>query len=63
MPPGHDNDGDAAASKAMALDLIVRREIDVSPLLSHTFTMDEIEKAMDYATTYKENARKVCIKF
>jgi L-iditol 2-dehydrogenase len=46
-----------------ALDLIVRREIDVSPLLSHTFTMDEIEKAMDYATTYKENARKVCIKF
>lgn len=28
MPPGHDNDGDAAASKAMALDLIVRRMVN-----------------------------------
>ena len=46
-----------------ALDLIVNRDIDVSPLISHTFRMDEIDKAMDYATTYKENSRKVCIRF
>ena len=46
-----------------AVDLIVNKEIDVSPLISHTFKMDEIDTAMDYATTYKDNARKVCIKF
>lgn len=46
-----------------ALDLIVSRQIDVSPLISHTFSLDEIEKAMDYASTYKDNARKVCLKF
>jgi threonine dehydrogenase-like Zn-dependent dehydrogenase len=46
-----------------ALSLIVDRKIDVSPLISHAFSLDEIEKAMDYATTYKDNARKVCLKF
>ena len=46
-----------------ALDLIVNREIDVAPLISHTFRIDEIDKAMDYATSYKENSRKVCVKF
>ncbi len=46
-----------------ALDLIVTRQIDVSPLISHAFSLDQIEQAMDYATTYKDNARKVCLKF
>ena len=46
-----------------ALDLIVTKQIDVSPLISHAFSLDQIEQAMDYATTYKDNARKVCVKF
>lgn len=46
-----------------ALDLIVTRQIDVAPLISHEFSLDQIEQAMDYATTYKDNARKVCLKF
>ncbi len=46
-----------------ALDLILTRQIDVSPLISHVFNLDQIEQAMDHATTYKDNARKVCLKF
>ena len=46
-----------------ALDLIVTKQIDVSPLISPAFSLDQIEQAMDYATTYKDNARKVCVKF
>ena len=46
-----------------ALDLIVTRQIDVLPMISHVFSLDQIEQAMDYATTYKDNARKVCLKF
>lgn len=46
-----------------ALDLIVTKQIDVSPLISHVFKLDEIEKAMEYASTYKDNARKVCLQF
>jgi threonine dehydrogenase-like Zn-dependent dehydrogenase len=46
-----------------ALELIVNREIDVSPMVSHVFKMDEIDTAMEYASTYKESARKVCIRF
>ena len=46
-----------------ALDLIVTRQIDVSPMISHVFSLDQIEQAMDYATTYRDNARKVCLKF
>jgi threonine dehydrogenase-like Zn-dependent dehydrogenase len=46
-----------------ALDLIVTKQIDVSPMVSHVFKLEDIEKAMQYATTYEDNARKVCIKF
>lgn len=46
-----------------ALELIVNKEIDVAPLISHVFSMEEIDKAMDYASTYKEDTRKVCVKF
>ena len=46
-----------------ALDLIVTKQIDVSPMISHVFDLDQIEQAMDYATTYKDNSRKVCLKF
>jgi L-iditol 2-dehydrogenase len=46
-----------------ALDLILAKEIDMSPLISHVFNLDRIEDAMDHASTYKDNARKVCIKF
>lgn len=46
-----------------ALDLIVTKQIDVSPMVTHVFRLDEIETAMDYAATYKDNARKVCLKF
>ena len=40
-----------------------RKQIDVSPLISHVFSLDRIEQAMDYATTYKDSTRKVCVKF
>jgi len=46
-----------------ALDLIVTEQIDVSPMISHVFNLDHIEQAMDHATTYRDNARKVCLKF
>jgi L-iditol 2-dehydrogenase len=46
-----------------ALDLILTRQIDMSPLISHVFSLDRIEDAMDHASTCKDNARKICIKF
>ncbi len=46
-----------------ALDLILTKQIDMAPLISHVFSVDQIEDAMDHASTYKDNARKVCIKF
>ena len=53
----------STSSFKRALDLIVTKQIDVSPLISHAFSLDQIEQAMDYATTCKDNARKVCVKF
>lgn len=46
-----------------ALDLIVNREIDVAPMISHRFGVEQIEEAMEVATTYRDEARKVCLKF
>jgi threonine dehydrogenase-like Zn-dependent dehydrogenase len=46
-----------------ALDLIVNREIDVAPIVSHRYGIEQIEEAMEVATTYRDEARKVCLKF
>lgn len=46
-----------------AVDLIVNREIDVSRMVSHRYGIEQIEEAMEVATTYRDEARKVCLKF
>ena len=42
-----------------ALDLIARGLVDVRPLLTHTFRLDEWETAFDMITTRKSEALKV----
>ncbi len=51
------------ASFKRALDLILTRQIDMSPLISHVFNLDRIEEAMAHAAELKFNARKVLFKF
>ena len=46
-----------------ALDLIVNKEIDVAPMVSHRYGFEQIEEAMEVATTYRDEARKVCLRF
>jgi len=46
-----------------ALHLILTRQIDVSPLISHVFPLDQIEEAMAHATELERNARKVAFRF
>lgn len=47
----------------LALDLIVRGEIDVSPLVSHILPIEEIGKAMIMANERTDNALKVSVAF
>lgn len=54
--PGH-------ASFREALDLIVKREIDVAPLLSHVLPIEEIGKAFVLAHERTDNALKVSLRF
>ncbi len=51
------------ASFKMALELIVRKEIDVSPLVSHVFPVEEIQQAMLTALERRDNALKVSLRF
>ena len=46
-----------------ALELIVRRQIDVAPLVSHVFPIEQIQEAMDTAHRRSDNALKVSVKF
>ncbi len=47
----------------MALELIARGEIDVSPLLSHVFPIEKIQEAMQTAHDRSGNALKVSVEF
>ena len=47
----------------MALDLIANKQIDVSPLLSHVFPIEEIDEAMRTAHERTGNALKVSVTF
>jgi len=47
----------------LALDLILRKEIDVAPLVSHVFPIEQIQQAMDTAHRRSDNALKVSVKF
>jgi L-iditol 2-dehydrogenase len=53
---------DGLVSFKRALHLIVSGQIDVSPMISHTFELDKIEEAMQRAHERDDNARKVVIK-
>lgn len=46
-----------------ALDLIVRGEIDMSPLVSHMLPIEEIDEAMHMAHERSDNALKVSLTF
>lgn len=47
----------------VALDMIARREIDVSPLLTHVVAIEDIERAFQLAMSRDESAVKVSIGF
>ena len=47
----------------MALDLITRGEIDVSPLVSHKFPIEDIQEAFLTAQERRDNALKVSMTF
>ncbi|HEX9842895.1 MAG TPA: zinc-binding dehydrogenase [bacterium] len=47
----------------LALELIVTGQIDVSPLVSHVFPIEQIREAMDTAHSRSNNALKVSVKF
>jgi L-iditol 2-dehydrogenase len=46
-----------------ALDLIVRGEIDMSPLVSHMLSIEQIDEAMHMAHDRSDNALKVSLTF
>lgn len=47
----------------VALDLITRGEIDVTPLLSHVLPVEDVERAFQLADSREENAIKVSVSF
>ena len=47
----------------IALDWIVRKEIDVSPLLSHVLPIEDIGKAFELADSREDGAMKVSVSF
>lgn len=47
----------------MALELISQGEIDVSPLVSHQFPLEDIQEALMTAQERRDNALKVSITF
>jgi L-iditol 2-dehydrogenase len=47
----------------LALDLIVRKEIDVAPLVSHVFPIERIDEAMRVANERSDSALKVSLTF
>ncbi|HKI98870.1 MAG TPA: zinc-binding dehydrogenase [bacterium] len=51
------------ASFRMALDLILKKQIDVSPLVSHVFPIEKIQEAMETAHHRSSNALKVSVEF
>jgi L-iditol 2-dehydrogenase len=51
------------ASFRLALELIVRKEIDMAPLVSHVFPIERIQEALEMAHHRSDNALKVSIAF
>ncbi len=51
------------ASFRKALDMIAKKEIDVSPLVSHLFGIQDIQEAMLTAHERRDNALKVSMTF
>jgi L-iditol 2-dehydrogenase len=47
----------------MALDLIVRKQIDVAPLVTHVYPIERIQEAMETAQHRRHNALKVSVEF
>ena len=47
----------------MALELIAGRQIDVAPLVSHVFPIEQIQEALDTAHSRRNNALKVSLEF
>lgn len=47
----------------LALELIATHQIDVSPLVSHTFPIERIQEAMNTARDRSDNALKVSVTF
>ena len=45
-----------------ALDLIAKGEVDVTPMLTHSFSFDEVGKAYELAYTREDGAGKVLVK-
>jgi threonine dehydrogenase-like Zn-dependent dehydrogenase len=46
-----------------ALDMIVNRRIDVSPLVTHVLPFEEIQKGFDMAVQRKDNVIKLILDF
>ncbi|MCZ6559096.1 MAG: zinc-binding dehydrogenase [SAR324 cluster bacterium] len=51
------------ASFRLALDLIIKKEIDVSKLVSHTFPIEQIDEAMHQAHEGAKSTLKVALSF
>ena len=47
----------------VALDMIARGDIDVSPLLSHILPVEDVERAFELAHTRDDGAIKVSVSF
>lgn len=47
----------------LALDLIAKRQIDISNLVSHTLPLEQIQEALELAQHLRDNVRKVAISF
>jgi threonine dehydrogenase-like Zn-dependent dehydrogenase len=47
----------------MALDIILKKELDVAPLISYVVAIEQIGRGFQLAHTREDNARKVAIRF
>lgn len=54
---------DGLVSFRVAVDMIARHEIDVTPLLSHVLPIEQVERAFELAMSRDEGAVKVSVSF
>lgn len=59
---GTQHEADRVSFK-MALNLIANKEIDVSPMLSHVYPIEDVQNAMEVAHNRLDNALKVSLSF